>query len=111
MLSYSKYFEEESFIIKLKKLAFRAGSEIVYKALLLYYILFEESVPINVKILIGGALGYLIFPADLVPDFIIGLGFTDDLAALAFVLEQIERYKTYSIDTKAKETLNELFNL
>ena len=109
LLSYSKCFEEDTFIAKLRKLAFRAGSEIVYKALLLYYILLEESIPMNVKILIGSALGYLIFPTDLVPDFIIGLGFTDDLAALAFVLDQVERYKTNLIETKAKQTLNELF--
>ena len=44
-----------------------------------------------------GALLYLINPLDLVPDFIIGIGYIDDMSVLAFVgnrlQNEIERFK------------------
>ena len=46
---------------------------------------------------IVAALIYFVNPFDLIPDFIIGLGFADDAAVLAFVLRtirsEVERYK------------------
>lgn len=48
-------------------------------------------------IYIVAALLYFINPFDLIPDFILGLGFLDDAAVLAFVLRsvrsEIKRYK------------------
>ena len=106
---YAKYFEESKFLNKLGNIALKAGKELIYKALLLYVILLEKDVPISVKTTIVGALGYLIFPMDLVPDFTVGLGFTDDLAAIMFVLSQIEEYRTDAIETKAKELFKGIF--
>jgi uncharacterized membrane protein YkvA (DUF1232 family) len=45
----------------------------------------DKDVPLLKKLLIAGSLLYLIFPADIVPDFIIGLGILDDITVLSFI--------------------------
>lgn len=45
----------------------------------------DREVPFVKKLLILGSLLYLIFPADIVPDFIIGLGIIDDITILSFI--------------------------
>ena len=49
--------------------------------------------------MIVAGLTYLILPTDIVPDFIIGVGFADDAVAIGLVLNQInsevERYKQW----------------
>jgi uncharacterized membrane protein YkvA (DUF1232 family) len=45
----------------------------------------DKNVPFGKKLLIIGSLLYLIFPADIVPDFIIGLGILDDITVLTFI--------------------------
>lgn len=110
LINYGCYFEQNSFCEKLTKLAVRAGMEIVHKALLLYYILLDDDTPLNVKGLIIGALGYLVLPIDLIPDVIVGLGFADDLAALTFVLSQVETYKTPEIEEKATRKFKDIFD-
>lgn len=109
--SYGEYFNAETFLQKVKGIAIKAGSKVVYQALLLYSIFVGESVPIRIKFLIGGALGYLLLPTDLVPDFIIGLGFADDLAAISFVLLQIDEYRTDEVENNAKALFEEIFEV
>lgn len=45
----------------------------------------DKEVSFFKKLLIVGSLLYLIFPVDIVPDFIIGLGILDDITVLSFV--------------------------
>lgn len=45
----------------------------------------DGNVPLLKKLLIAGSLLYLVFPADVVPDFLIGLGIVDDITVLSFV--------------------------
>ena len=61
------------------------------------------------KLKILGALGYFILPLDFIPDAILGLGFTDDLAALAWALFKMKQYITPEIERKARERLREWF--
>ncbi len=50
----------------------------------------------STKVAITGALAYTIMPLDLLPDYIIGVGFVDDAVMLKIVLdsalEEIKRY-------------------
>lgn len=50
----------------------------------------DKDVSIFKKLLIFGGLLYLVFPMDIVPDFIIGLGILDDAAVLLFVWNAIK---------------------
>ncbi|KUO76849.1 MAG: hypothetical protein APF77_21440 [Clostridia bacterium BRH_c25] len=44
----------------------------------------DKNVSFMKKLLIIGSLLYLIFPIDIVPDYIIGLGILDDITVLSF---------------------------
>ena len=106
---FEKYFSEGSFWEKLRKFAKKAGAKTVYYALVLYYTLKDPATPTKYKAVIGGALGYLILPADLIPDFIPAAGLADDwgalLAAVMYVLTTI----TPAIKQKAKRQLENWF--
>ena len=58
-----------------------------------------KMVPTKSIIMIIVAVAYFVFPLDLLPDFIVGLGFIDDVAVLGFVIGQInsdlEDYKVW----------------
>lgn len=52
----------------------------------------DKSVPIGVRILLWGLLGYLAMPIDVVPDFIPILGYADDAIIAALVLRSVVRH-------------------
>ena len=59
-------------------------TEIMRNAQLAWHLLVDRRVGLLLKLIIPGLmLGYLIFPVDLLPDFIPVLGQLDDLAILA----------------------------
>lgn len=105
---YERHYNEDSFWKKLKHLAAKVGSKVLYPALQLYFLLQAKDVPVKAKTLIVGALGYLILPTDIVPDFIPALGFTDDLTALMVVLRTLNKYLNPEINARAKEQANKL---
>ena len=49
------------------------------EAVAAYFCAVDPKTPTRVKALILAALAYFVVPADLVPDFILGLGYTDDI--------------------------------
>ncbi len=106
---YRKYFSDDQFWGKLKKLARKAGIKIVYAALLLYYVLRNPATPRADRTKIIGALGYLILPADLIPDFLPAVGYTDDLAALMWALYSVARNVTPELKIMARQKLGEWF--
>lgn len=48
-----------------------------------YFCAVDPTTPLRVKGLLVAALAYFVTPIDLIPDFIAGLGYTDDAAVLA----------------------------
>ena len=58
---------------------------------------------------IAGALAYVVLPIDIIPDFIPGVGFIDDVFVVGFVMksldDEIERYKAFR-SGKAEEENN-----
>ncbi|MFE5324699.1 YkvA family protein [Paenibacillus sp. NPDC056579] len=109
MEKYDQHFSEESFWEKLKKHAAKAGKKVVYTALLAFYALENPETPIKAKITIYSALGYLILPVDLVPDFIPVAGFGDDLAALLLAIGQVAAYINKDVREKALKKMEDWF--
>lgn len=106
---YVQFFNDSKLWKKLKKVAQKAGRKAVYYVLVLYYVSRDPSVPRSLKLKVLGALGYFILPLDFIPDVIVALGFTDDLAALAWALFTMRKYIAPEIQAKARERLREWF--
>lgn len=109
-MSYANKFSQSDFVEKISRIAKRAGSKLVYAALILYYTLQSDKMSVKDKAIIIGALGYLISPVDVMPDAIPIVGLTDDLAVLIFVLKKIWSDIDPEIQEKAKNKLAEWFD-
>lgn len=105
---YEKEYSESELWKKIGEVAKMAGLRVIYYVLLLYYSLQSDTVTLKEKALIIGALGYFILPVDLVPDFIIGLGYGDDAAALLAVVKMLENLND-DIKAQAKNKLKTWF--
>lgn len=102
---YGKHYNEPDFWEKLQGLPRSALGQVVEKALLLRELLLDGATPLWVKGMILGTLGYLILPIDLVPDFLPGVGFVDDIAAMGLVLANLEGMITEAIRQRAKQRI------
>jgi uncharacterized membrane protein YkvA (DUF1232 family) len=65
---------------KLRRVASRTS--FAREALAAYLCAVDPATPMRVKAVLLSALAYFIIPTDAIPDFIAGLGFTDDAAVL-----------------------------
>lgn len=109
-MSYANKFSQSDFVEKISRVAKRAGSKLVYAALILFYTLQSDKISVKDKAIIIGALGYLISPLDVVPDAIPIAGLTDDLAVLLYVLKKVWTDIDPEIKARAQKKLNEWFD-
>ncbi|MDQ0396163.1 YkvA family protein [Labrys monachus] len=54
-----------------------------------YYAVLDRQTPLRVRVVLASALAYFVFPVDVIPDFVVGLGYTDDAAILYAALRMI----------------------
>ena len=109
-MSYSDKFSAKGFVEKISRIAKRAGSKLVYAALVLYYTLQSKEVSYKDKAMIIGALGYLISPLDVLPDAIPIVGLSDDLTVLLFVINKIWMEVPDEVKNKAMDKLSDWFD-
>ena len=109
-MSYANKFSQSEFAEKISRIAKRAGSKLVYAALILYYTLQSDKESKADKAIIIGALGYMISPLDVIPDAIPIAGLTDDLAVLLYVLKKLWTGIDPEIIAKAREKLSRWFD-
>ena len=109
-MNYANKFSQTDFTEKIARIAKRAGSKLVYAALILYYTLQSDKVSAANKAMIIGSLGYLISPLDVVPDAIPIAGLADDLGVLIFVLKKVWTDIDPSIQERSKEKLSKWFD-
>jgi uncharacterized membrane protein YkvA (DUF1232 family) len=103
---YAEGYSEPKLFDKILKFAKKAGIKVIYLALLLFFTLQQSTTPMWAKSIIVGALGYFIFPVDLIPDIIPIAGFTDDWAALASAIGAVALFVEEDTKLKAKEKLH-----
>lgn len=75
---------EEGFWPKIRKVA--AKIPFAAEALSVWYCAKDEETPMAAKGMMLAALAYFVLPADAVPDFIAGLGYTDDAAVFTALM-------------------------
>jgi uncharacterized membrane protein YkvA (DUF1232 family) len=73
-----------------------------------YYCAFDRDTPVKAKGLLIGALAYFILPVDALPDFILGLGFTDDMAVLLTAFNVIRTHLKPGHRERARVALERL---
>lgn len=105
---YADYYNPNDLFDKIKEVARKAGVKLIYAVLLLYYSTLDKDLPTKDRLMVLSALGYFILPVDLIPDYLPG-GFTDDMAALVFVLKTVWNNLTPVTKHKAQNRLKEWF--
>jgi uncharacterized membrane protein YkvA (DUF1232 family) len=106
---YTDAYSDDRLFDKILIFAKEFGIKLIYVALLLYFVLQKEDLPIKIKATIIGALGYFILPLDLINDLIPGIGQLDDMVALLFALGVAAFYVDQNVKNKAKAKLHDWF--
>lgn len=111
--SYEKFYDKNAaykLLKKLrktsrdKKLVNNVAGKIVETLGTLISALDNPKTPIPMKALIVSAIGYIILPIDLMPDFMpFFVGYTDDVLSAAVVVGSCKQYSTFNIETLDKE--------
>lgn len=98
--------EEERFFRKVR----RTLSRIPFAEDLLaaYYCAIDRNTPGYVRGVLLGAVAYFLLPADVIPDVLAGLGFTDDASVIAAAIAAVGRHLEPRHRERARTTLDDL---
>ncbi len=108
---YAKDYSEEGLWTKIKDNVSSIGLKLIYKSLQLFYVAQSPNCPMKVKAGIYAALGYLISPIDLIPDFTPIAGYADDAMAIGVALVLAQVYITDEIKAQARGKIHDLFGM
>ena len=100
--------DEPGLLRKLARHAADLGAPAVRQIYALYYLYRSPATPAKAKLTIAAALLYFISPIDTIPDLLLPLGFTDDLAVLALAYNQIKTHLTDDIRHRARAAADQL---
>ncbi len=70
-----------------------------------YFAAVDPATPGRVRAILLGALAYFVIPTDMIPDVIVGLGFTDDAAVLGAALRTLAGHIRPSHRERARRSL------
>ncbi len=70
-----------------------------------YYCAIDAKTPRWVQAVLFGALAYFIIPSDVIPDFIVALGYTDDAAVLFAAAKAVQAHITDGHRERARRFL------
>jgi uncharacterized membrane protein YkvA (DUF1232 family) len=70
-----------------------------------YYCALDKNTPLRAKGILLAALGYFILPVDTIPDVILGLGFTDDIAVLTAAITAVRAHITPAHRLAARQAI------
>jgi uncharacterized membrane protein YkvA (DUF1232 family) len=68
----------------------------------------DTNTPAHVRGVLLGAIAYFVLPADMIPDVLAGLGFTDDAAVLAAAIMAVGRHIQPDHRRRARQALDHL---
>ena len=105
----NQWYSESQINEKISTVAKKAGGIIIYPVLLLFNLLKSPSTLIKDKMFIMAPLAYFILPTDLIPDFMVGLGYADDGLALMKSIETLSSSITPEIQEQTKLQCEDIF--
>ncbi|MGH6915306.1 MAG: YkvA family protein [Geminicoccales bacterium] len=98
--------DEKRFWAKLRRVVARIPfAEDVVAA---YYCALDRDTPGYVRAVLFGALAYFVLPTDMVPDFLAGLGFTDDASVIAAAIAAVGSHLEPRHREQARRSLERL---
>lgn len=103
-------YDERTFWKKLRENARDMGASLVYRVFQLYYAMIDGDTPIQAKLVIAGALAYLVCPVDLIPDFL-PCGYADDMGAIMAALRTADAYVTPKVKARARRKTADLLGV
>ena len=106
---YADSYSEEGLFGKIKGCVKKAGLNLIYKALQLFYVAKNPKVPMKIRAAVVAPLGYFISPIDLIPDITPVIGFSDDAAVIAGAIAIAHMFITDEVKQRAKEQLRKIF--
>ncbi len=71
-----------------------------------YFCAVDPATPAKVRAILFAALAYFVMPFDIIPDFLAGIGFTDDAAVIAMALSVVAGQITEQHRAKARAALH-----
>lgn len=75
-----------------------------------YYCALDDTTPAHAKAVLLAALAYFVLPADLVPDFIAAIGFTDDIAVLTTAIATLKSHMTDAQRKAAQKSIQDMLS-
>ena len=72
-----------------------------------YYCALDQNTPTRVRMTLMAALAYFVLPFDVIPDMLVGIGFTDDIAVLMAALTAVRTHITPAHRIAAREALRD----
>lgn len=75
------------------------------QAVAAFYCATDKSTPAHVKAVLFAALAYFVLPVDMIPDFVAGLGFTDDATVLLAAMSSLAPYVSEAHRARARAFL------
>jgi uncharacterized membrane protein YkvA (DUF1232 family) len=72
-----------------------------------YYCALDKNTPLRAKGILLAALGYFILPVDTIPDIVLGLGFTDDIAVLTAAITAVRAHITPAHRLAARQAIDQ----
>lgn len=106
---YAGQYSETRFWTKMSHVLKRAGHELLEKALWLHYAAQRPDTPRWARATAYGALAYFILPFDAIPDWLFGMGLTDDLGALTLAVATISQYIDDDVKARTQSRLDAWF--
>ena len=75
-----------------------------------YYCATDKKTPLKVRGTLLAALAYFIMPIDMIPDLLVFVGFTDDIAVLTAALSMVQNHVTDEHREQAKQAITDAVN-
>ncbi len=72
-----------------------------------YYCALDRKTPLRAKGILLAALAYFVMPADAIPDVLLGIGFTDDIAVLTAAISAVAAHVTPAHRAAARAALSD----
>ena len=96
---------------KIKRNAKRLGRSTTKMILLMYYVLRSKDTPTSAKVIIYGALAYLVLPVNLISTKRFRfLGLADEAIAIAIAYKKVSQHVTPEMEQEAEATLDRWFS-